>query len=63
MRKPQPISSAPENTSSATRPGRTRPSQGDSKLAALYQDTFEAPIPQDMLRLLEKIDTTSDKEH
>jgi hypothetical protein len=36
------------------RHGRT-----DSKLATLYQDTLEAPIPQDMLRLLDRIGADS----
>ena len=36
---------------------RETPRQGhtDSRLALLYQDTLEAPIPQDILRLLEKL--------
>ena len=37
------------------RPGRHRQSHADSRLELLYQDTLEAPIPQDMLRLLEKL--------
>jgi hypothetical protein len=63
VRKLHPFSTRSESAGSAARPGRTRPSQADSKLAALYQDTFEAPIPQDMLRLLEKIGAGADEEH
>ena len=55
MRKPSSISSGQKVTGSEARPGRLRPNEGDSKLASLYQDTREAPIPQDMLSLLEKI--------
>jgi hypothetical protein len=62
VRKSHPIFSGPESAGSAARPDRTRHSQADSKLAALYQDTFEAAIPQDMLRLLERIGTTADEE-
>jgi hypothetical protein len=55
VRKPSSISSGQKVTGSEARPGRLRPNEGDSKLASLYQDTLEAPIPQDMLSLLEKI--------
>jgi hypothetical protein len=47
-----------ENQGSEARPGHPRQSGNDSKLASLYQDTLEAPIPQDMLRLLEKLGGT-----
>jgi len=57
VRKPSSTSSGQRGTGSEARPGRLRPSEADSKLAELYQDTLEAPIPQDMLRLLEKIGT------
>jgi hypothetical protein len=55
VRKPSPTSSGQKSTGSEARPGRLRPSAADSKLVSLYQDTLEAPIPQDMMRLLEKI--------
>lgn len=55
MRKPSSTSSGQKGTGSEARPGRLRPNENDSRLASLYQDTLEAPIPQDMLRLLEKI--------
>jgi hypothetical protein len=57
VRKPSSTSSGQKSTGSEARPGRLRPNEADSKLALLYQDTLEAPIPQDMLRLLEKIGT------
>lgn len=62
MRKRHPILPGSESAGSSAHPRRTRHSQADSKLAALYQDTFEAPIPQDMLRLLEEIGASADKE-
>jgi hypothetical protein len=55
VRKPHSTSSGQESTGFEARPARLRPSEADSKLVALYQDTLEAPIPQDMLHLLEKI--------
>jgi hypothetical protein len=55
VRKPNSPSLGQKSTGSEARPGRLRPSGADSKLASLYQDTLEAPIPQDMMRLLEKI--------
>lgn len=42
--------------------GPTHRSRTDSKLATLYQDTLEAPIPQDMLRLLERIGAEADND-
>jgi hypothetical protein len=55
------------NTSSAgqeiaaleARPVRPRQGPTDTRLTALYQDTLEAPIPQDMLSLLEKLGTVA----
>jgi hypothetical protein len=58
VRKPHSPSSGQDGTGSEARPGRLRPSQSDSKLVSLYQDTLDAPIPSDMLRLLEKIGTS-----
>ena len=55
VRKPSSTLSGQKGTGSEVRPGRLRPNEADSKLATLYQDTLEAPIPQDMMRLLEKI--------
>lgn len=63
MRKPHSTSTRPGNTGSEARGRRSRQNHGDSKLATLYQDTLEAPIPQDMLRLLEKIGASTEKEH
>lgn len=62
MRKPHQSSTAPGVSDSITRPGRTRRDEADSKLVQLYQDTLEAPIPQDMLSLLERIAQTADKD-
>jgi hypothetical protein len=55
VRKPNSNTPGHTSTGSEARPSRIRQTQSDSQLAALYQDTLEAPIPQDMLRLLEKI--------
>ena len=44
-----------EDMSREPRPGRPCQGHTDSRLASLYQDTFEAPIPQDMLRLVEAL--------
>lgn len=63
VRKPHHTSSGPESAGSERRGHGSRRGQPDSKLASLYQDTLEAPIPQDMLRLLEKIGSSADHEH
>ena len=47
-----------ESQGPEARPARPRQGAPDSKLASLYQDTLEAPIPQDIMRLLEKLGTT-----
>lgn len=62
MRKPHHSSTGPGNDDSLTQSGRMRHGETDSKLAELYQDTLEAPIPQDMLSLLERIAETADKD-
>lgn len=62
VRKPIPIPAGPEATVSSARAKGPRQAQADSKLAALYQDTFEAPIPSDMMRLLEKIGTLAEED-
>ncbi|HEX2116129.1 MAG TPA: hypothetical protein VHM01_17120 [Alphaproteobacteria bacterium] len=59
VRKPN-ISSAGQNSADLeARPGRPRRGDTDSRLASLYQDTLEAPIPQDILRLLEKLESVA----
>lgn len=63
MRKPHHTSSGPEGARSQAGGRSSRQNHADSKLAALYQDTLEAPIPQDMLRLLEKIGGSADRDH
>jgi hypothetical protein len=63
VRKPNSTLTGPGNTGSEARRRRSRQNHADSKLAALYQDTLEAPIPQDMLRLLEKIGASTEREH
>lgn len=62
VRKPNPSPSGPQDTGSAEHRGEKRHSPADSKLAELYQDTLEAPIPSDMLRLLERIGTGGDND-
>ena len=55
MRKPNKSSVAQDKVSS----GAPRPGDADSRLESLYQDTLDAPIPQDMIRLLEKLEAAS----
>ena len=56
MRKPNNSSVAQDKSGSGARPERPRQPHADSRLESLYQDTLDAPIPQDMMRLLEKLD-------
>ena len=62
VRKTRPTISEPENRGSDGHRSPTPHSRTDSKLATLYQDTLEAPIPHDMLRLLEKIGAEADED-
>jgi len=63
VRKPHPTSSGPDSAGAQARGHAPRQDRADSKLASLYQDTLEAPIPQDMLRLLEKIGAGPEGDH
>jgi hypothetical protein len=52
VRKPHSTTSGPEAAGQEARRAGSRP---DSRFASLYQDTLEAPIPQDILSLVEKL--------
>jgi hypothetical protein len=55
VRRPTNSTLAQDRKDREARPECPRHGRNDSRLASLYQDTLDAPIPQDMIHLLEKL--------